>query len=133
MWKMKQVCDELDLPYETLRFYCNEGLVPHVKRDENNHRLFDQKDVAWIRSLLCLRACGLGIDQLKEYMGLCLQGKESIPQRKLLLAQKREQLVQEMEKIQASIAYIDNKQVYFEQILSGEVPFTSNLIQHKEA
>ena len=32
---MMQVCRELDMTYQTLKFYCNEGLVPNVKRDHN--------------------------------------------------------------------------------------------------
>lgn len=32
MYTMMQVCRELDMTYQTLKFYCNEGLVPHVKR-----------------------------------------------------------------------------------------------------
>ena len=36
MYTMMQVCRELDLTYQTLKFYCNEGLVPNVKRAKNN-------------------------------------------------------------------------------------------------
>ena len=41
MYTMMQVCRELDMTYQTLKFYCNEGLVPNVKRDHNNRRVFD--------------------------------------------------------------------------------------------
>lgn len=34
MYTMMQVCRELDMTYQTLKFYCNEGLVPNVKRDK---------------------------------------------------------------------------------------------------
>ena len=33
---MKDVCKQVEMPYETLKFYCNEGLVPNVKRDKTN-------------------------------------------------------------------------------------------------
>ena len=39
MYTMKQACELTKLSYETLKFYCNEGLVPNVKRDKNNHRI----------------------------------------------------------------------------------------------
>ena len=45
MYTMMQVCRELDMTYQTLKYYCNEGLIPGVKRDENNRRIFDEKDV----------------------------------------------------------------------------------------
>ena len=45
MYTMMQVCRKLDMTYQTLKFYCNEGLVPNVKMDANNRRIFDEKDV----------------------------------------------------------------------------------------
>ena len=31
MYSMKDVCEKTSLSYETLRYYCNLGLVPNVK------------------------------------------------------------------------------------------------------
>lgn len=61
MYTMKEVCRQTGMTYEALKFYCNEGLVPNVKRDANNHRIFDDRDVAWIKSLTCLKNCGMSI------------------------------------------------------------------------
>lgn len=33
MYAMKQVCEEANMTYPTLKYYCNEGLIPNVKRD----------------------------------------------------------------------------------------------------
>ena len=57
MYTMMQVCRETNLTYETLKFYCNEGMVPNVKRDRNNRRIFDEQDVKWIQDLVCLKKC----------------------------------------------------------------------------
>lgn len=45
-YTMMQVCKETGMTYQALNFYCNEGLVPNVKRDKNNRRVFDERDVA---------------------------------------------------------------------------------------
>ncbi|XOW22244.1 MerR family DNA-binding transcriptional regulator [Lactococcus cremoris] len=45
---MKEVCDLCDMTYDTLKFYCNKGLIPNVKRDKNNYRVFSKHDVDWI-------------------------------------------------------------------------------------
>ena len=79
---MMQACRAADISYQTLKFYCNEGPVPNVKRDRNNRRIFDEHDVNWIKDLVCLRKCGMRIQEKKEYLALCLQGQPSIPQRK---------------------------------------------------
>ena len=91
-YTMMQVCKETGMTYQALKFYCNEGLVPNVKRDKNNRRVFDERDVAWISSLTRLKKCGMGIQEMKDYLALCLQGERTIPQRKILLAQKQEAL-----------------------------------------
>lgn len=46
MYSMKETCREVGIAYETLEFYCNEELVPNVKRDANNYRVFDDRDIA---------------------------------------------------------------------------------------
>lgn len=35
LYSMKETCEKTHLTYDTLKFYCNEGLVPNVKRDKN--------------------------------------------------------------------------------------------------
>ena len=132
LYTMMQVCKETDMTYQALKFYCNEGLVPHVKRDKNNRRIFDERDVAWIKSLTCLKKCGMSIQEMKEYLALCLLGEATIPQRKEMLAQKQEALRETVRELQDSIAYIDWKQNYYDEVLSGERPYESNLIRAEE-
>ena len=89
MYTMMQVCREVGITYQTLKFYCNEGLVPNVKRDKNNRRVFGERDVKWIRDLSCLKKCGMTIQEMKEYPALCLEDERSIPPRKEMLAKNR--------------------------------------------
>ena len=132
LYTMMQVCKETGMTYQALKFYCNEGLVPNVKRDKNNRRVFDERDVAWIQSLTCLKKCGMSIQEMKEYLALCLLGEATIPQRKEMLARKQEALRETVRELQDSIAYIDWKQNFYDEVLSGKRPYESNLI-HTEA
>lgn len=90
---MMQVCKEAGMTYQTLKFYCNEGLIPNVKRDQNNRRIFDDHNVAWIKSLGCLKNCGMSIQDMKTYLELCLKGPATIPERKQILSEKRLELL----------------------------------------
>ena len=129
MYTMMQVCRELDMTYQTLKYYCNEGLVPNVKRDSNNRRIFDEKDVKWIKNLTCLKKCGMSIIEMKEYLELCLQGESTIMLRKEMLTKKREALLVSVKELEDSIAYIDWKQNFYDEVLSGTRPYVSNLIR----
>ena len=129
MYTMMQVCRELDMTYQTLKFYCNEGLVPNVKRDANNRRIFDEHDVKWLKDLVCLKKCGMSIQEMKEYLALCLQGEPTIPARKQMLTRKQQKLRQSIRELEASVAYIDWKQNFYDEVLSGQRPYESNLIR----
>ena len=128
MYTMKQACEKTGLSYETLKFYCNQGLVPNVKRDDHNRRVFDDRDIAWIQSLSCLKNCNMGIAEMQAYIALCMQGKASIPERKKILETKRKSLEAERDRIEASIAYIDWKQNFYEDVMAGRIAYFSNLL-----
>ena len=132
MYTMMQVCREVGMTYQTLKFYCNEGLVPNVKRDKNNRRIFDERDIKWINDLTCLKRCGMSIQEMKEYLDLCLQGASTIPLRKELLAKKQEALRLSIKELEDSVAYIDWKQNFYDEVLSGNRPYISNLILVEE-
>ena len=132
MYSMKETCEKTGLAYETLKFYCNQGLVPNVKRDELNRRVFDDRDVAWINSLNCLKNCNMGIAEMKEYLALCLKGQGTIPERKVILEAKRKTLEAERKRIEDAIAYIDWKQSFYDDVVSGKIPYVSNLIAAEE-
>lgn len=132
MYTMMQVCRELNITYQTLKYYCNEGLVPGVKRDHSNRRVFDEKDIKWIKDLTCLKKCGMSILEMKEYLNLCLQGESTIPRRKEMLRKKQEELRASIRELEGSISYIDWKQNFYDEVLSGQRPYVSNLIRTEE-
>lgn len=126
-YSMKQTCEKTNLTYDTLKFYCNEGLVPNVKRDKNNYRVFSDKDIAWINNLLCLKNCGMGITEMKEYLNLCLKGEKTIPERKKILDIKLKELEQKIDDIKENINYINKKQQFYDDVQSGKTKYYSNL------
>ena len=132
MYTMMQVCRETDMTYQALKYYCNEGLIPNVKRDRNNRRVFDEKDVKWIKDHVCLKKCGMSIQEMKEYLDLCLQGVDTIPQRKKMLEKKQKALRASIRELEDSVAYIDCKQEFYDDVLSGKRPYVSNLIRTED-
>lgn len=117
LYSMKQTCEKTGLTYDTLKFYCNESLVPNVKRDKNNYRVFSEKDIAWINSLSCLKNCGMSIIEMKEYLDLCLKGKSTIPKRKEILDMKLKELQHKITELQKSIDYIHWKHQFYDNVL----------------
>ncbi|WP_133013583.1 MerR family transcriptional regulator [Clostridium cuniculi] len=129
MYTMKQACQEVGMTYETLKYYCNEGLVPNVKRDKNNYRVFDENDIEWIRNLTCLKKCGMSIQDMKIYIKLCLEGESSIPERKIILDKQKDELLDRINELQECVEYINWKQQFYDDVLSGKTKYYSNLIE----
>jgi len=132
LYSMKETIAQTSLTYDTLKFYCNEGLVPNVKRDKNNYRVFDDNDIAWINGLICLKNCGMSIQEMKEYLNLCLEGKSSISKRQKILDTKKKELQSKIAELNKSIDYINYKQNFYNDVLSGKTKYVSNLINIKE-
>lgn len=132
MYSMKETCEKVGMPYETLKYYCNEGLIPNVKRNKNNYRVFSDNNIAWINSLSCLKNCGMSIAEMKEYLDLCLKGQSTIPQRQEILAIKKQELIRKQQELQKSIDYIDWKQGFYNDVLSGKTKYISNLVDIDE-
>mgnify|MGYP004534467821 FL=1 len=65
IYSMKEISEITGLSYDTLKYYSNEGLIPDVKRDRNNYRIFDEKNIGWIKSLSCLKKCGMSNKEIK--------------------------------------------------------------------
>lgn len=128
MYSMKEACRLTNMTYENLKFYCNEGLVPNVKRDSHNYRVFDEHNINWIKSLNCLKNCGMGISEMKEYLRLCMEGPDTIPERKEILDAKRKALLKSMAELQQAINYIDWKQSFYDDVLAGKTEYYSYLV-----
>lgn len=129
IYTMKQACELTGLSYETLKYYCKEGLVPGVARDRANRRVFNERNIGWIRGLICLRNCGMGIDEMHVYLELCLRGRESIPERQHMLAEHKAELVEKIASLQRFVDYIDQKDALYQAILDGRIPYVSNLVE----
>ena len=129
---MKQCCEATGMSYEALKFYCNEGLVPNVKRSANNYRIFDDHDINWIKSLSCLKRCGMSIAEMKEYLAFCLEGEKTIPQRKLVLSKHKDELQMKIRELEDAVRYIEWKESFYDDVLSGRKEYHSDLIGHQE-
>lgn len=132
MYSMKECCALTGLNYDTLKFYCNEGLIPNVKRDKNNnYRLFDDDDINWIKSLICLKKCNLSLNEMKRYIDLCLLGKKSVPERKEMLLSQKKVIESQIKELEETMKFIDKKTELYDKFLSGEVEYYSYLIKNK--
>ena len=100
---------------DTLRYYERIGLIPPVPRTKGGVRNYGEESCGWIQLMKCMRAAGVQIEALIEYVDLFRQGDATIGARKALLMEQRDQLVARMKEMQASLDLLNQKIDRYEQ------------------
>ncbi len=104
-----EVGKEYGLTADTLRYYERIGLLPPVARNKSGNREYTEADCRWVHFIKCMRNAGLSIEVLIEYVGLFQQGDASVAARKDLLLEQRKQIVEKIEELQGTLAYLGKK------------------------
>lgn len=104
-----EVSRRFDLSADTLRYYERIGLIPPVPRTKSGIRDYDEESCNWIELMKCMRAAGVQIEALIEYVALFQRGDETVEAHKALLIEQREQLTARMEEMQQSLDRLNHK------------------------
>ena len=88
-----EVSKKYELTQDTLRYYERIGLIPSVDRNKNGIRNYKEEDCRWVEFAKCMRAAGLPVEVLIEYLTLFQQGNETLDARKELLIEQRKDLM----------------------------------------
>ncbi len=104
-----EVSKRFDISADTLRYYERIGLIPSVPRTKSGIRDYDEASCGWIELMKCMRAAGVQIEALIEYVALFQKGDETIGARKALLVEQRDQLAARMVEMQKSLDRLNDK------------------------
>ncbi len=116
MYSIGEISKMFQLSISTLRYYDKEGLFPHLKR-VNGVRQFSESEIETLRVIDCLKKSGLEIKEIKEYMSLCSLGNTTLKQRKEIFEKQKEEVLQEMEKLQKVLSMLNYKCWYYDQAI----------------
>ena len=94
---------------DTLRYYERIGLLPPVPRNRSGIRDYDEASCGWVELMKCMRAAGVQIEALIEYVNLFQQGDETVGAREELLSEQRRQVADRMAEMQRSLDRLDEK------------------------
>lgn len=110
-----EVSRQFGITPDTLRYYERIGLIPPVPRTRGGLRDYGEESCGWIQLMKCMRAAGVQIEALIEYVDLFQQGDATLDARKALLVEQRDQLVSRMAEMQASLDLLNQKIDRYEQ------------------
>ena len=114
---IKQVSEKYGISADTLRYYEKTGLIPDVPRTSGGIRDYDETACNWVEFILCMRNAGLPIDVLSKYVELCKMGDVTAEERKQILVNQRQQLIEKIESLNASLERLNFKINYYDEII----------------
>ena len=114
MYTIGQISEMFDLPISTLRYYDKEGLFPDMQR-QSGIRQFGEKEVEALRVIECLKASGLEIRDIRQFMQWCAEGPSTYPQRKALFEARKAAVEAELERLNRILAMLKYKCWYYEK------------------
>ena len=112
-----EVAKKLGLTPDTLRYYERIGLIPSVGRTSGGIRNYQEEDCRWIEFIKCMRAAGLPVEILIEYVKLFQQGDETFDARKSLLIEQRDSLAVRIAGMQDTLNRLNMKIEHHEKTI----------------
>ena len=113
MYTIGQVSEMFGLPVSTLRYYDKEGLLPEMER-VSGIRKFGEAQLEALRVIECLKASGLEIREIRQFMAWCAEGPSTYPQRKALFETRKAALEEELRHLQKTMHMLEFKCWYYD-------------------
>lgn len=118
---ISEVSKNFELSQDTLRYYERVGMISRVNRTPSGLRDYTEEDCKWVELAKCMRSAGLPVEVMIEYLKLTKQGDETIPARRKLLLEQREQLLAQKAAIESTLARLNFKIERYEKAMETGV------------
>ena len=107
---IKDVSRRSGLSEPTLRYYEDVGLIGPIDRDASSgHRRYRDEDVDTLQALACLRAMGVGIQDMRTYQANRARGRAAAAEQRALLLRHARRVEAEIEKLGTHLDYLREK------------------------
>ncbi|MEM9008784.1 MAG: MerR family transcriptional regulator [Cyanobacteria bacterium P01_F01_bin.86] len=113
---IQQVAAATGLSVHTLRYYERCDLIAPIHRAHNGHRRYSAQDIRWIQFLTKLRMTGMPIRQLQQYAALLRQQPDALQERRAILENHRQTVIEHLQQLQENLAVIDWKIQHYKDI-----------------
>ena len=94
----------------TLRYYEQVGLIGPIERDPSSrHRRYREEHLDTLQALACLRAMGVGIEDMRTYQANRMRGHAAAGEQRDLLLRHVERIETEIETLRTHLDYLRAK------------------------
>ena len=104
---LNELAEKAGMTKDTLRYYEKIGLLPMVPRDHQGRRRYPVKLLEWLRFLHQMKAAGMSLKAIREYIRLLDSYPGALDEREGLLVEAREKLQEEILQLQEKVQQAD--------------------------
>lgn len=113
-------CQKTGLSVHTLRYYEKEGLLPFVRKNSSGLRVFSDSDLGWLELIECLKATGLHLKGIKQYIDWYIEGDSTLQLRLDMFRQQKIRIEEQMAELQKHMNKINYKiELYTKAVAAG--------------
>ena len=117
---IREIAAKTNMSTDTLRYNERIGLLPPVPRNAAGIRNYDEYFVNFINFIKKLKASGMSLEHIIDYIRLAEMGDATIQERKKLLAEARETLLDKINSLQLVAELADYQLRNYENLLQPE-------------
>lgn len=104
---IQDVSRQSGLSEPTLRYYEEVGLLGPIARDERSgHRRYGEGDLDTAQVLACLRAMGVGIEDMRTYQANRGRGREAAGEQRDILLRHAERVEEQIATLRVHLDYL---------------------------
>lgn len=118
-YSIGDVSNATGIAISTLRYYDREGLFPNIARSDGGIRVFSDTEIAAIKIIECLKASGLTIKDIKQFLDWCQEGNSSLQKRRDMFYERLEVVKKQMGELEKTISIIKYKCWYYDTALAA--------------
>lgn len=100
---------------DTIRYYEKEGLIPIIDRNESGNREIDEKILRRITFAKNMRAAGMSIKSLKDYVDLVDDSEDNTTKQKEILREQVASMEERRDDIQFAINHLNYKLEHYDE------------------
>ncbi|WP_372638176.1 MerR family transcriptional regulator [Cohnella sp.] len=112
-YTIKQVSEKTKLGAHVLRYYEKEGLLSPVNRKKGGIRHYSEDDLEWLGLICCLKNTGMSIKQIKSFVDLSAQGKDTLKQRCDMLIEHKQSVEAQIREMGKHLEKVSHKISHF--------------------
>ncbi len=131
---IKDVSRRSGLSEPTLRYYEEVGLIGPINRDaRSGHRSYDKEDLDAVQGLACLRAMGVGIQDMRTYQSNRARGHTAAGEQRDLLLRHAVRVEREIETLRVHLDYLRSKAALWDAREHGDAAVEAEASQRVNA